>query len=66
MTFLMWTSRYPLEPIPTARLAYYALALKSICKDPRDYYGHNLIGKCHHCFNESHLKSLIIIVIHSL
>jgi len=37
--------RYSEEPVPPARLAYYALALNAICRDPREYYGHNLVGK---------------------
>jgi hypothetical protein len=37
--------RHHEPPISPGRLAQYTLALGAICKDPRDFHGHDLISK---------------------
>ncbi|XP_071448123.1 uncharacterized protein CG3556 [Hetaerina americana] len=36
------------EPISPGRLSYYTLALHAICRDPRYFHGHDLVGSLLH------------------
>jgi len=39
------THRKDIDPITPESLAFYALALGAACKDPHNFYGHNLVGE---------------------
>lgn len=42
------TSRHRETPVSSRQLAEYTLALVSLCKDPRRFHGHDLVGALLH------------------
>lgn len=42
------SSRHREIPIAPPKLAQYALAVSSLCKDPREFHGHDLISTLQH------------------